>query len=85
MPLGSHTSYFSTTQSFGNSEDMEKATGLESVEKEQLGSSLEQESEPVKTVAEKEIAVQNVEYADAVKDLSPWVSIGIRCIGRLLY
>lgn len=55
---------------------MEKATGFEQAEKEHMGSSLEQESEPVKTIAEKEIAVQNVEYADAVKDISPWVSIG---------
>jgi len=55
---------------------MEKATGFEQVEPEHMGSSLEQESEPVKTIAEKEIAVQNVEYADAVKDLSPWVGIG---------
>ncbi len=53
---------------------MEKTTGFEQVEKEQLGSSMEQDSEPVKTVAEKEIAVHNVQYADAVKDLSPWVS-----------
>ena len=55
---------------------MEKTTGFESIEKEHQGSSMEQEAEPVKTVAEKQIAVQNVEYADAVKDLSPWVSIG---------
>jgi hypothetical protein len=59
---------------------MEKATGFEQVEQEHMGSSLEQESEPVKTIAEKEIAVQNVGYADAVKDLSPWVGIGKNCI-----
>ena len=51
---------------------MEKATGFERIEKEHLGSSLEQ-AEPVKTAIEKEIAVENVPYADAVKALSPWV------------
>lgn len=55
---------------------MEKATGFDQVEREHMGSSLDQDSEPAKTIAEKEIAVQNVEYADAVKDLSPWVGIG---------
>ena len=53
---------------------MEKTTGFEPIEKERIGSSMERESGHVKTVAEKEIVVQNVEYADAVKDLSPWVS-----------
>ena len=62
---------------------MEKSTGFEPVEKEHQGSSMEQEAEPVKTVTEKEIAVQNVEYADAVKDLSPWVSFGRVCILRI--
>ena len=58
---------------------MEKTTGFEPTEKEHQGSSMEQEADPVKTVAEKEIAVQNVEYADAVKDLSPWVSTRRMC------
>ena len=55
---------------------MEKATGFGQTEKEQQGSSLEQEAEHVKTIAEKQIAVENVQYADAVKDLSPWVCFG---------
>lgn len=52
---------------------MEKATGVEHAEKGLRDSSMEAD-EPVKSVAEKEVTVANVEYTDAIKNLSPWVS-----------